>query len=293
MENYKNKYLKMKNNLYGGMIPPPLIEPPPTSPVPRSVNTTSFQSNMEIAMKDVKTMEYSERHDLHNKFINLEGNVDVIFLKSNLKFISFDENYIYNAWSPSTDYNDPFDFDKNSYIFCFLKSELTKILDLINTTKDIRSINQILGLREEWGIYRFIICASIPKKDLFRPCWNNDILSKKCEIFKEPIIDKWDSLQKHNTKLRWLNDPKYNIWFEKFLKRSHYPHEKTNEVPFTGLGYTYNYKNSISESTIQSDPLSIVGLSEYVIRPGSKNIRIKGIIELNNNGTIKDINIYI
>ena len=58
----------------------------------------------------------------------------------------------------------------------------------------------------------------------------------------------------------------YNNWFNTFKQKS-----LELDIPFTGLGYTYNWS--------VDNPSETTGISEYIIKPGSEVI-IASILSL-------------
>ncbi len=104
-------------------------------------------------------------------------------------------------------------------------------------------LKQYLGLNHEWN-YDVFVELWVDPSDLFRPCVDPEINDNHCELkFAEsaPVV-------------KGIADyPAFykNLYFEDF--------RYAPGVPWTGLGYTYDWGN----------PLTIEGASEFILRPGS------------------------
>jgi hypothetical protein len=104
------------------------------------------------------------------------------------------------------------------------------------------------------GPYKYVVSLKVKQTDLFRPCLNNEIGQEKCQQIT-PEIEQTPT-----------DDP-YKKWFLNWFNESH----KLN-IPFTGLGYTYDVNKDIPNP---------YGVSEYVIKPHSD-------IQINHIYTIKE-----
>jgi hypothetical protein len=105
---------------------------------------------------------------------------------------------------------------------------------------------QYLGLRPEGG-KAAVIELWVEKKNIFRPCVDNEIDDQECRL-GSPDVPQDASAQVG----------KDAQWFQTQFFKSY--HDKQQAMPWTRLGYTYDWGN----------PASKVGASEYVIREKSQ-----------------------
>ena len=145
-----------------------------------------------------------------------------------------------------------FDINNNSwcYFFVSLQGELIKqIKEKMDTSSSLESIiKQILGLRYNWGPYKYVVVLTVKAKDLFRPCISNSVSTSICDNI-----------------INIKEETEYKKWYLNWLNQSH----KLN-IPFTGLGYTYDTSKKLPD---------VYGVSEYIIKPHSE-ITIKHIYTL-------------
>ncbi|OQW40080.1 MAG: hypothetical protein A4S08_05795 [Proteobacteria bacterium SG_bin4] len=105
-------------------------------------------------------------------------------------------------------------------------------------------LKQYLGLNAERD-YDVFIELWVDPADVFRPCVDPEIHDNRCELkFAENEVPQVRNI---------VNYPAFykNLYFDDFRSRP--------GVPWTGLGYTYDWGN----------PHSRVGASEYILRPGA------------------------
>lgn len=105
-------------------------------------------------------------------------------------------------------------------------------------------LKQYLGLKPD-SHYEVFVELWVDPADLFRPCVDPEIHDTGCELkFAENEVPQVRNI---------VNYPAFykNLYFNDFRSRP--------GVPWTGLGYTYDWGN----------PHSRVGASEYILRPGS------------------------
>ena len=132
-----------------------------------------------------------------------------------------------------------------------------------NRVSDLKlRLKQKLGLRPGSGKDRIVEIAVDPK-DLFRPSKDPEITDSQAEL------DYPRSIFFINPEYKVEVDPQYKNWFEDNIRAS-YVIKRTRQ-PWTQLGYTYDWGNNSSE----------IGLSEFVIKPGS-TIKIKRIATTEN-----------
>jgi hypothetical protein len=105
---------------------------------------------------------------------------------------------------------------------------------------------QYLGLRPERG-KAAVIELWVDKNNIFRPCADSEIDDQECRL-GSPAVPPNGSAQAE----------KDAQWFQAQFFRSY--HDKQQAMPWTRLGYTYDWGN----------PVSKVGASEYVIREKSQ-----------------------
>jgi len=114
-------------------------------------------------------------------------------------------------------------------------------------------LKQYLGLNAERN-YDVFVELWVDPADMFRPCVDPEIHDSRCELeFAENEVPQVRNI---------VNYPAFykNIYFNDFRSRP--------GVPWTGLGYTYDWGN----------PANPVGASEYILRPNSA-FRIERVVE--------------
>lgn len=113
---------------------------------------------------------------------------------------------------------------------------------LSNADLELR-LKQFLGLNPDWQ-YDVFVELWVSPQDLFRPCQDPEINDSSCTLsFSDPVpvvqnIPDYPSFYK-------------NLYFSDF--------RSLPGVPWTGLGYTYDWGN----------PNSAQGASEFILRPGA------------------------
>lgn len=108
---------------------------------------------------------------------------------------------------------------------------------------DLR-LKQYLGLKPD-SHYDVFVELWVDPADLFRPCVDPEIHDAGCEL--EFAAEAKPQVEKIADYAAFYK----NLYFKSFRSRP--------GVPWTGLGYTYDWSN----------PHSRVGASEYILRPGS------------------------
>lgn len=199
---------------------------------------------LSIAVEDTKLMEESEVS--HNLTVLSKGKIKMAFIKrsSSKQFFKFNKDASY-IWPQECLNKSAFDLTIPSYgyIFCFAYSDFDKIYK--KTKENNLKLTQMLGLLPVWSNYgkdpyNNLYVVEVDSKDIFRPCKDNEVYDNTCDIvFKEGKYTE-----------------EYKIWFENWKKKS-----EEKKIPFTGLGYTYDWSNPETPEEI--------GVSEFVIKPGS------------------------
>jgi hypothetical protein len=116
--------------------------------------------------------------------------------------------------------------------------------------KDVnRRLIQLLGLPPN-SVYSYFVEFWVKPADLFRPCPDQEITDKKCDICFPEKADP--------THIAWINSNRISRYYQCDLY---------SQYPWTQLGYTYDWN---------PDNKSHVGLSEFVIG-ANKKIVVKGI----------------
>jgi hypothetical protein len=238
---YKKKYLNLKYKLHGGNNLTPEEE-------------YAFNNSLKL-VKD-HNLPSQPLSSVHNN----NDTVRVIAFKSSTVIDSSNPGFIANigkninkkyTMGVSCKEN-PFDINNPSYCYFFV----TLIEDLISQlkNKNIDSelrLKELLGLKKEWGPYTHVLYIDVKKSNLFRPCYDKpDITSDVC-----PTDSQFNN--------------EYNKWFEHFKHNS-----EKYDVPFTGLGYTFDWINSTKNNTTD-----MKGVSEFIIVPGSE-VTINSIFTL-------------
>ena len=142
----------------------------------------------------------------------------------------------------------PYTFDSCRYTFVTVVPEVSnfcKALGLKDRSLKAR-LEQLLGLPPE-GKKAYFIEMWVNPDDIFRPCPDPEINDQECA----PNFPRSKFVSISSEYLSWFFD----------LRNSSYG---AGGYPWTRLGYTYDWGN----------PASHVGLSEFVIRPGS-TVKIK------------------
>lgn len=114
-------------------------------------------------------------------------------------------------------------------------------------------LKQYLGLNADWN-YDLFVELWVDPADVFRPCVDPEIDDASCQLQfaegKAPVVKNVSDYPAFYK----------NLYFNDFRSRP--------GVPWTGLGYTYDWGN----------PASPVGASEYILRPDS-TYRIERVVE--------------
>lgn len=104
-------------------------------------------------------------------------------------------------------------------------------------------LKQYLGLAPDWK-YDVFVEMWVKPEDLFRPCMDPAIDDSQCEA----------QFGKNTPKVKGITD------YSAFYKNLYFGDFRTLPgVPWTGLGYTYDW----------GSPISKVGASEYILSPGT------------------------
>lgn len=115
-----------------------------------------------------------------------------------------------------------------------------------NQSKDALDmrLKQYLGLAPDWN-YDVFVEMWVSPNDMFRPCVDPEVNDSTCNL------NFGDSAP--NVK----NIPDYQDFYSDLYYKSY---RASAGVPWTGLGYTYDWGN----------PDSDIGASEYILTPGAK-----------------------
>jgi hypothetical protein len=205
----------------------------------------------KIALKDAK---YQEKHEkvklfnINNANIKKVGNniyvmFDVIKSKKSIQYMfnkNIDEIKKGNSYKIQSNQhclkelkNKKFD---PSFCWTFITLFPQIKLQKNKRIKTKQRLKKLLGLSLKWD-YDYAIRGWVNINDIFRPCSNSNINDNKCNL-KNKKEDTMIDLYKN-------------------IRKKSFP----NSAPFTGLGYTYDWGTKSG---------NVVGLSEYIIKPGSK-----------------------
>jgi hypothetical protein len=123
-----------------------------------------------------------------------------------------------------------------------------------NPNEDLNlRLKQYLGLNADWN-YDVFVELWVDPADMFRPCVDPEIDDASCQLkFAEDKVPAVKNIASYPAFYK-------NLYFNDFRYRP--------GVPWTGLGYTYDWGN----------PASPVGASEYILRPDS-TYRIERVVE--------------
>lgn len=114
-------------------------------------------------------------------------------------------------------------------------------------------LKQYLGLNPDWS-YEVFLEMWVDPADVFRPCVDPEVDDASCQLkFAEDEVPTVKNIADYPTFYK-------NLYFNDFRYRP--------GVPWTGLGYTYDWGN----------PADPVGASEYILSPGSP-YQIERVVE--------------
>lgn len=123
-----------------------------------------------------------------------------------------------------------------------------------NPNEDLNlRLKQYLGLNADWN-YDVFVELWVDPANMFRPCVDPEIDDASCQLkFAEDKVPAVKNIASYPAFYK-------NLYFNDFRYRP--------GVPWTGLGYTYDWGN----------PASPVGASEYILHPDS-TYRIERVVE--------------
>jgi len=214
-------------------------------------NSSLYQQAMEIAMYPTESKVYKNLTQI------IPENKDLIRKKID------GENYILVAtWGPWTQKTGPVSMDtffetyKDSTYFNsgdpnFNPIWVTVAPELLKRMKKEKYENADLRLAQLFGMPpntkgKYFVEFWVKPGDLFRPCPDNEITDRQCDVC---LSKKTDS-----SYVAWINNQRIN---------SYYQCDLNNEYPWTQLGYTFDW-NPENKSNI--------GLSEFVVRKNSNMV---------------------
>ena len=148
------------------------------------------------------------------------------------------------SWKSDTIYYQPDSLDyyntKSYPIWVTTAPELLERMQKENPKDIDLRLKQLLGLPPN-AVYKYFIEFWVRPQDLFRPCPDQDISDKACDLCFPQDAD--------STYIAWVNENRISRY---------YPCELYDKYPWTQLGYTYDWnpKNTTH-----------IGLSEFVIKP--------------------------
>ncbi|MFA8433264.1 MAG: hypothetical protein ACEPOZ_02005 [Marinifilaceae bacterium] len=178
----------------------------------------------------------NQNRNLVWKEINGEEYILVVTWKQN---ISYYEPYIDSAYYNTGNY--PIWVTTAPELLQRMKQEKVKDTDL--------RLKQLLGLPPN-SIYNYFIEFWVKPGDLFRPCPDNEITDKQCDLCFPSNTDA--------SHISWINNNRIDRYYQCDL---------FNQYPWTQLGYTYDWNPNNKTH---------IGLSEFVIGK-DKNIKVKAI----------------
>ena len=166
------------------------------------------------------------------------------------------------------------DITNPSYVYVF-GFPLEQLKDILSETQGKNSnLTTYLGLLDEWSSkepYDNLFIIEVDASNVIRPCRNNSPELKNCPC-KDPQTDKKEYLE-------YLN------WWDNFFNNS-----IKSKIPFTGMGYTYNWAKTRKKQGKKFVPtIEVVGASEYIIKPGSE-IKVLKRVKFTENLTADDVN---
>jgi hypothetical protein len=127
-------------------------------------------------------------------------------------------------------------------------------------------LNIIDNDTKEFILYDDFYVIEIDSADkLFRPCYDNEITDDKCELYKYFMVN-YEERKKADPNL-----DNYLQWLNKF--------RLTSDLPFTSLGYTFNFSPNFGNVNLDSTNENNRGLDELIVKPTSV-IKINGVIKL-------------
>ena len=170
-----------------------------------------------------------------------KSRVLVVTLKSEGSFRNFIQGH--DATSPSEDY----------VIWVTLAPKMQERCQVFLTDQPKADktnldlyLKQFLGLYPEWN-YDMFVELWVPPESLFRPCVDPETHDTTCQLEFDDEVPEVAGIANYRTFYE-------NLYFKSFR----YP----PGVPWTGLGYTYNWGGPSNGGTEQ-------GASEFILSPGT------------------------
>jgi hypothetical protein len=216
---------------------------------------------LKTAHQEMPTDAFLYQKSIENAIYPEAGKVDtnLVFVgkqNKNLvwKNINGEDYLLVVTWKQNVTYYkqylDSAFYNTGSYpIWITTAPELQKRMKL-EKPKDVNHrLIQLLGLPPN-SVYSYFVEFWVKPADLFRPCPDQEITDKKCEIC---FPEKADPVH-----IAWINSNRISRYYQCDLY---------NQYPWTQLGYTYDWN---------PDNKSHVGLSEFVIG-ANKKIVVNGI----------------
>jgi hypothetical protein len=117
------------------------------------------------------------------------------------------------------------------------------------TEEDLKlRLKQYLGLDPDWK-YDLFVEMWVSPQDIFRPCVNPDITKRDCQLDFEAVTPKVAGISNGSG----IKD--YQLFYQNLYFKS----IRRAMQPWTGLGYTYDWGDSVNH----------VGASEFILVPGA------------------------
>jgi hypothetical protein len=203
------------------------------------INRTAYQHSITDAMSPDTSKIYtdliqidSDNKDLIWKTIDGEDYLLVVTWKGD---VSFYKKYIDSAYFPTGTH--PIWITTSPELLNRMKTMQVKDVDM--------RLKQLIGLPPS-SVYKYFVEFWVKPVDLFRPCPDNEITDKQCDLCYPA-----------NT------DSTYQAWVDGNRVSRYYNCPLDEKYPWTQLGYTYDWAPSNK---------SHIGLSEFVIGENKKII---------------------
>lgn len=208
------------------------------------------QNDTLLYRKAIQTAMYPEADKVYTNLVPITKS------NTNLKWKKIDNKdyLLVVTWKQNISYYEPYldsaFYNTGSYpIWITTSPELLQRMKNEKTQNVNKRLKQLLGLPPN-AEYSYFVEFWVQPSDLFRPCPDNEITDKMCEVCFPSEVE-----------------PEYVDWINESRISRYYQCELFNQYPWSQLGYTFDWS---------PQNLTHIGLSEFVIGE-NKNIVVNAI----------------